>query len=291
MWGYLPDLLGLPDLPNPPYLPIPRRVARFPVGSSEGSAQPRKRQRRAAGFAVWGWHDFGLSESPNNRARIFGTISNFPSFLTCSCELFGQEIELSESDNIESSGSRLGKFNFLPFSASPMYLPPESSVSCHLHETAGALRRPRVLTLRFRAHTKNAGVLPRSRSRARTQNAGAPPTHCARALSQNEGGTGFVPRPAFLRPDVSTGCLCGRACCRLVFGCRSRLLVAAGIRLLVVLPALRPIGDGASSWSASAVPPARSLRAACRRGPAARRLTVGCATWGRATNRKQPTCE
>ena len=127
-WGYLPDLLELPDLP------IPRRVARFPVGSSESSAQPRKRQRRAAGFAVWGWHDFGLSESPNNRARIFGTISNFPSFLTCSCELFGQEIELSESDNIESSGSRLGKFNFLPFSASPMYLPPESSVSCHLRE-------------------------------------------------------------------------------------------------------------------------------------------------------------
>ena len=169
-----------------------------------------------------------------------------------------------------------------------MYLPPESSVSCHLHETAGALRHPRVLTLRFRAHTKNAGALPRSRSRAlaqtpalplprtraRTQNAGAPPTHCARALSQNEGGTGFVPRPAFLRPDLSTGWLCGRARCRLVFGCRPRLLVAAGIRLLAALPALRPIGDGPSSWSASAVPPARSLRAACRRGPAARRLTV-----------------
>lgn len=157
-----------------------------------------------------------------------------------------------------------------------MYLPPESSVSCHLRETAGALRRPRVLTLRSRAHTKNAGVLPRSRSRAlaqtpalplsrtraRTQNAGAPPTHCARALAQNEGGTGFVPRPAFLRPDISTGCLCGRARCRLVFGCYPRLLVAAGIRLLAALPALRPIGDGPSSWSASAVLPARSLRAA-----------------------------
>ena len=167
-----------------------------------------------------------------------------------------------------------------------MYLPPESSVSCHLHETAGALRHPRVLTLRFRAHTKNTGALPRSRSRAlaqtpalplprtraRTQNAGAPPTHYS--LSQNEGGTGFAPRPAFLRPDISTGCLCGRARCRLVFGCRPRLLVAAGIRLSAALPALRPIGDGASSWSASVVPPARSLRAACRRGPAARRLTV-----------------
>lgn len=35
-----------------------------------------------------------------------------------------------------------------------MYLPPESSISCHLRETAGALRYPRVLTLRFRAHTK-----------------------------------------------------------------------------------------------------------------------------------------
>lgn len=81
----------------------------------------------------------------------------------------------------------------------------------------------------------------------------------SRALSQNEGGTGFVPRPAFLRPDISTGRLCGRARCRLVFGCRPRLLVAAGIRLLAVLPALRPIGDGASSWSAS---PCR-LPAAC----------------------------
>ena len=139
--GYLPDFLELPDLP------IPRRVTQFLVGPSESSAQPRKRQRRAAGFSVWGWHDFELSESPNNRARIFGTISNFPSFSTCSCELFGQEIELSESTNIESSGSRLGRFNFLPFSASPMYLPPESSVSCHLHETAGARRRPRVLPL------------------------------------------------------------------------------------------------------------------------------------------------
>lgn len=200
-------------------------------------------------------------------------ISNFPNLLTCSCELFGQEIELSESNNIESSGSRLGKFNFLPFSASPMYLPPESSVSCHLHETAGALRHPRVLTLRFRAHTKNTGALPRSRSRAlaqtpalplprtraRTQNAGAPPTHCARALSQNEGGTGFVPRPAFLRPDISTGCLCGRARCRLVFGCRPRLLVAAGIRLLAVLPALRPLVTG---HRAGRHPPCRLL-AAC----------------------------
>ena len=124
------------------------------------STPSRKRQSRAAGFPVWGWHDFELSESLNNRARILDKISNFPSFSTCSCELFGQEIELSESGNIESSGSRLGKFNFLPFSASPMYLPPESSVSCHLHETASALRHPRVLTLRFRAHTKNAGVLP-----------------------------------------------------------------------------------------------------------------------------------
>ena len=173
-----------------------------------------------------------------------------------------------------------------------MYLPPESSVSCHLRETAGALRRPRVLTLRSRAHTKNAGVLPRSRSRAlaqtpalplsrtraRTQNAGAPPTHCARALAQNDGGTGFVPRPAFLRPDISTGCLCGRARCRLVFGCHPRLLVAAGIRLLAALPALRPVGDGPSSRSASAVSPARSLRAACRRGPAAHRLRAALET-------------
>lgn len=138
-------------------------------------------------------------------------ISNFPNLLTCSCELFGQEIELSESDNIESSGSRLGKFNSLPFSAFPMYLPPESSVSCHLHETAGALRHPRVLTLRFRAHTKNAGVLPRSRSRAlaqtpalplprtraRTQNAGAP---APASLLKTKAGRGLCPVPPFCVP-------------------------------------------------------------------------------------------
>lgn len=60
-----------------------------------------------------------------------------------------------------------------------MYLPPESSVSCHLHGTAGARRRPRVLTLRFRAHAKNAGVLPLPCS---CTNAGAFPHPCVLAL-------------------------------------------------------------------------------------------------------------
>ena len=145
-------------------------------------------------------------------------------------------------------------------------------------------------------------------------NAGAPaPAHPrphakrrrsrSRVLAQNEGGTGFVPRPAFLRPDISTGCLCGRARCRLVFGCRPRLLVAAGIRLLAALPALRPIGDGPSSWSASAVPSARSLAlltdadlqlAACALLAGAGLQLAGLRSrdlGGRATGRKLPTCD
>lgn len=165
-------------------------------------------------FLVWGWHDFGLSESPNNRARIFGTISNFPNLLTCSCELFGQEIELSESDNIESSGSGLGKFNFLPFSASPMYLPPESSISCHLRETASALRHPRVLTLRFRAHTKTpvcsralAPALLRKRRRSRSRapaSARKTPAPLPRTVPapspKTKAGRGLCPVPPFCVP-------------------------------------------------------------------------------------------
>ncbi len=89
-----------------------------------------------------------------------------------------------------------------------MYLPPESSVSCHLHETAGALRRPRVLTLRFRAHTKNAGVLPhpcvlalRSRAPAPARKTPAPLPHTVPApLLKTKAGRGLCPVPPFCVP-------------------------------------------------------------------------------------------
>ncbi len=75
-----------------------------------------------------------------------------------------------------------------------MYLPPESSVSCHLHETAGALRHPRVLTLRFRAHTKNAGVLPLPCS---CTNAGAP---APVPSPKTKAGRDLCPVPPFCVP-------------------------------------------------------------------------------------------
>ena len=274
MRGYLPDLLELPDLP------IPRRVTRFPVGPSESSAQPRKRQRRAAGFFVWGWHDFELSESPNNRARIFGTILNFPSFSTCSCELFGQEIELSESDNIESSGSRLGKFNFLPFSASPMYLPPESSVSCHLHETAGALRRPRVLTLRFRAHTKNAGVLPLPCS---CTNAGAP---APAPLLKTKAGRGLCPVPPFCVPISQQAAFVGAPAV-------GWFLDAARAFWLRPASDCRPLCQLAAHWW-RAIELVGIRRAACSQlarclqARACSSSAYGCVTWG-PRNRPQTT--
>ena len=75
-----------------------------------------------------------------------------------------------------------------------MYLAPESPVSCHLHETAGARRRPRVLTLRFRAHTKNAGVLPLPLPCSCT-NAGAPAP-----APKTKAGRGLCPVPPFCVP-------------------------------------------------------------------------------------------
>ena len=103
-----------------------------------------------------------------------------------------------------------------------MYLPPESSVSCHLHETAGALRHPRVLTLRFRAHTKNVGVLPlplpcsctnvgafphpcvlalRSRAPAPVRKTPAPLPHTVPAPSpKTKAGRGLCPVPPFCVP-------------------------------------------------------------------------------------------
>ena len=87
-----------------------------------------------------------------------------------------------------------------------MYLPPESSVSCHLHETAGALRRPRVLTLRFRAHTKNAGAFPhpcvlalRSRAPAPARKTPAPLPHTTPS-PKTKAGRGLCPVPPFCVP-------------------------------------------------------------------------------------------
>ena len=79
-----------------------------------------------------------------------------------------------------------------------MYLPPDSSLSCHLRETAGALRHPRVLTLRFRAHTKNAGVLPLPLPCSCT-NAGAPAPAPA-PLLKTKAGRGLCPVPPFCVP-------------------------------------------------------------------------------------------
>ena len=235
--GYLPDLLELPDLP------IPRRVTQFLVGPSESSAQPRKRQRRAAGFSRLG----------------VGTISNFPNPRTIARE-FSARFRTFRASQLAHANFLGRKLNFpnLPTS-NRVDQGSEGSISCHF-------QLPRCIyprKVRFRAICTKPPAHSDTRAFSRCASVRIRKTPvCSRSRSQNEGGTGFVPRPAFLRPDISTGRLCGRARCRLVFGCRPRLLVAAGIRLLAALPALRPIGDGASSWSASAVPPARSLRAA-----------------------------
>lgn len=268
--GYLPDLLELPDLP------IPRRVTQFPVGPSESSAQPRKRQRRAAGFSRLGVGTISDFPNPRTIAREFWT--RFRTFRTSQlahANFLGRKLNfpnLTTSNRVDQGSESSISCHFqLPRCIYPRKVrfraictkPPAHSDTRAFSRCASVRIRKTPVCSRSRSRAlAQTPALPLSRTRARTQNAGAPPTHCARALSQNEGGTGFVPRPAFLRPDISTGCLCGRTCCRLVFGCRPRLLVAAGIRLLAALPALRPIGDGPSSWSASAVPPARSLRAA-----------------------------
>lgn len=109
MRGYLPDFLELPDLP------IPRRVTQFPVGPSESSAQPRKRQRRAAGFSRLG----------------VGTISSFPNPRTIARE-FSARFRTFRASQLAHANFLGRKLNFPNLTTSNRVdQGSEGSISCH----------------------------------------------------------------------------------------------------------------------------------------------------------------